>query len=39
MHEKAFATERIRKDFPYYGATYTAEAQVGVTPDPRPAKK
>jgi len=30
MHEKAFATGRIRKDFPYYGATYTAEAQVGV---------
>ena len=23
---------RIRKDFPYYGAPYTAEEQVGVTP-------
>jgi hypothetical protein len=31
---------RIRKDFPYYGAPYTAEEQVGVTPImPRPAKK
>jgi hypothetical protein len=30
---------RIRKDFPYYGAPYTAEEQVGVTPMPRPAKK
>ena len=28
---------RIRKDFPYYGAPYTA--QVGVTPMHRPAKK
>jgi hypothetical protein len=25
---------RIRKDFPYYGAPYTAEEQVGVTPMP-----
>ncbi len=30
---------RIRKDFPYYGAPYTAEEQVGVTPMPRPAKQ
>ena len=30
---------RIRKDFPYYGAPYTAEEQTGVTPMPRPAKK
>ncbi|HUJ39672.1 MAG TPA: DUF4331 family protein [Candidatus Acidoferrales bacterium] len=30
---------RIRKDFPYYGAPYTAEEQVGVTPMPRPAKR
>ena len=30
--------ERIRKDFPYFGAPYTAEEQVGVTPI-RPAKK
>jgi len=30
---------RIRKDFPYYGAPYTAEQQVGVTPMPRPPKK
>ena len=30
---------RIRKDFPYYGAPYTAEEQVGVRPMPRPAKK
>jgi hypothetical protein len=30
---------RIRKDFPYYGAPYTAEEQVGVTPMLRPAKK
>ena len=30
---------RIRKDFPYYGAPYTADDQVGVTPMPRPAKK
>ena len=30
---------RIRKDFPYYGAPYTAEEQVGVTPMQRPAKK
>jgi hypothetical protein len=28
---------RIRKDFPYYGAPYTAEEQVGVTPMARPA--
>jgi hypothetical protein len=26
---------RIRNDFPYYGAPYTAEEQVGVTPMPR----
>ena len=25
--------------FPYYGAPYMAEEQVGVTPMPRPAKK
>ncbi len=31
--------ERVRKDFPYYGAPYTAEEQVGVRPMPRPAKK
>jgi hypothetical protein len=31
--------DRIRKDFPYYGAPYTAEEQVGVTPMSRPAKK
>ena len=30
---------RIRKDFPYYGAPYAAEEQVGVPPMPRPAKK
>ena len=30
---------RISKDFPYYGAPYTAEEQVGVRPMPRPAKK
>jgi hypothetical protein len=30
---------RIRQDFPYYGAPYTAEEQVGVTPMPRPARK
>jgi hypothetical protein len=30
---------RIRKDFPYYGAPYTAEEQVGVRPMPRPVKK
>ncbi len=30
---------RIRKDFPYYGAPYTAEEQVGVTPIAAPAKK
>ena len=30
---------RIREDFPYYGAPYTAEEQVGVRPMPRPAKK
>jgi hypothetical protein len=30
---------RIRKDFPYYGAPYTAEEQAGVTPLLPPAKK
>jgi len=30
---------RIRKDFPYFGAPYTAEEQVGVRPMPRPVKK
>ena len=30
---------RIRKDFPYYGAPYTAEEQVGVRPMSRPVKK
>ncbi len=30
---------RIRKDFPYYGAPYTAEEQAGVMPASRPAKK
>jgi hypothetical protein len=30
---------RIRKDFPYYGAPYTTEEQVEVTPMARPAKK
>jgi hypothetical protein len=30
---------RIRKDFPYYGAPYTAEEQVGVRPMQRPVKK
>jgi hypothetical protein len=30
---------RVRKDFPYYGAPYTAEEQVGVTPISRRAKK
>ena len=30
---------RIRKDFPYYGAPYTAEEQAGVTPIGHPAKK
>jgi hypothetical protein len=30
---------RIRKDFPYYGASYTAEEQAGVTPLVRPAKR
>ena len=30
---------RISKDFPYYGAPYTAEEEVGVTPMPRPARK
>jgi len=30
---------RIRKDFPYYGAPYTAEEQAGMTPLARPAKK
>ena len=30
---------RISKDFPYYGAPYTTEDQVGVRPMPRPAKK
>jgi hypothetical protein len=29
----------IRKDFPYYGAPYTAEEQAGVTPIARPAKE
>jgi hypothetical protein len=29
---------RMRKDFPYYGAPYTAEEQAGVTPIARPAK-
>jgi hypothetical protein len=31
--------DRIRKDFPYYGAPYTAEEQAGVTPMRRPAKQ
>jgi len=35
----AFDRDRIRKDFPYYGAPYTAEVQAGVSPSPRPAKK
>ena len=30
---------RMRKDFPYYGAPYTAEEQAGMTPLARPAKK
>ncbi len=30
---------RIRTVFPYYGAAYTAEEQVGVRPMPRPGKK
>jgi hypothetical protein len=30
--------ERIRKDFPYYGAPYTAAEQVGLMPIRRPAK-
>jgi len=30
---------RMRKDFPYYGAPYTAEEQAGVTPLLPPAKK
>ena len=30
---------RIRTEFPYYGAPYIAEEQVGVTPVPRPGKK
>jgi hypothetical protein len=30
---------RMRKDFPYYGAPYTAEEQAGMTPLVRPAKK
>jgi hypothetical protein len=30
---------RVRKDFPYFGAPYTAEEQVGVRPMPRPAMK
>ena len=30
---------RIRKDFPHYGAPYTAEEQVGMRPMPRPVKK
>ena len=29
----------IRKDFPYYGAPYTAEEQAGMTPMSRPANK
>ena len=29
---------RIRKDFLYYGAPYTAEEQVGVTPMPHKKK-
>jgi hypothetical protein len=29
---------RISKDFPYYGAPYTAEEQIGVRPMPRPAR-
>jgi len=31
--------DRIRKAFPYYGAPYPAEEQIGVTPILRPAKK
>jgi Domain of unknown function (DUF4331) len=31
--------ERIRKDFPYYGAPYTAEEQAGMTPMSPPANK
>ena len=31
--------DRIRKDFPYFGAQYTAEEQIGMTPIRRPAKK
>ena len=30
---------RIRNDFPYYGAPYTAEEQAGMTPLMRPVKK
>jgi hypothetical protein len=30
---------RIRQEFPYYGAPYTAEEQVGLTPMSPPAKK
>ncbi len=30
---------RIRNDFPYYGASYSAEEQVGVAPMPRLVKK
>jgi hypothetical protein len=30
---------RIRPDFPYYGAPYTKDEQVGVTPVSRPSKK
>jgi hypothetical protein len=30
---------RMRKDFPYYGAPYTAEEQAGVAPIAPPAKK
>jgi hypothetical protein len=30
---------RIRKDFPYYGAPYTAEEQAGMTPMSRPANE
>jgi hypothetical protein len=31
--------DRMRKDFPYYGAPYSAEEQVGLMPMPRPVKK
>ncbi len=30
---------RLRKDFPYYGAPYTADEQVGIRPMPRPTKR